>query len=223
MKAGLFFNALAKLLAGTAAMALLLFLPAGTLHYPGAWRLMALLLVPVALLGAALLIWAPDRLRRRLRSKEKRARQGGAVRMTGALFIISFTVAGLDFRWGWSHAGDSTACAASVLFIAAYAMYAEVMRENKWLSRTVEVAEGQKVVSSGLYGIVRHPMYTATIAMFLSMPLVLGSWWAFAAMLPYIAIIAARIKDEELLLDAGLEGYTAYCSKVRWRLVPYVW
>lgn len=204
-------------------MALLLFVPAGTLAYRGAWRLIALLFIPMLLLGTALLVRAPETLQRRLNSKEKRKKQDGIVKISGALFILAFIVAGLDFRFGWSNVGKGTIYTAGVLFIISYALYAEVMRENKWLSRTVETSAGQKVVSNGLYGIVRHPMYTATIVMFLSMPLVLGSWWAFIVMITYIPIIAARIKDEEHLLKAELDGYTAYCRKVRWRLVPYLW
>ena len=216
-------NALVKLITGATIMALLLFVPAGTLAYRGAWRLIALLFIPMLLLGTALLVRAPETLQRRLNSKEKRKKQDGIVKISGALFILAFIVAGLDFRFGWSNVGKGIVYTAGVLFIISYALYAEVTRENKWLSRTVETSAGQKVVSNGLYGIVRHPMYTATIVMFLSMPLVLGSWWAFIVMITYIPIIAARIKDEEQLLKAELDGYTAYCRKVRWRLVPYLW
>lgn len=216
-------NSLIKLVSGAAILALLLFLPAGTFCFAGAWRLMALLFAPMALLGAALLIWAPQTLERRLKSKESRKEQSMIVKISGLLFVASFIIAGLDFRYGWSEMPAAAVWTASVIFILSYGLYAEVIRENEWLSRTIEVAEGQKVISTGLYGIVRHPMYTATVTMFLSMPLVLGSWPALLAMLPYIVVIACRIKDEEKLLHEELEGYGGYCKKVRWRLLPFIW
>lgn len=216
-------NSLIKLVSGIIIIALLLFLPAGTLNYTGAWILIALLFIPMTLLGTAMLVFAPETLRRRLNSKEKRKKQSGIVKMSGLLFIISFIIAGLDFRWNLSDVSNCTLWIACILFMLSYGLYAEVIRENEWLSRTVEVMEGQKVISNGLYGIVRHPMYTSTIAMFLSMPIVLGSWRAFAAMLPYVLIIVLRIKDEEKFLNENLKGYNKYCKKVRWRLVPYIW
>ena len=219
----LFLDAFVKLACGVIVFAMLLFTPAGTLDFPGAWRLIVLLFAPMTLLGIVLLIAAPDTLRRRLKSKEKRSRQNRIVRLTGLLFITSFIVAGVDYRYGWSSLPDSAIWAASILFIISYMLYAEVMRENEWLSRRVEVMEGQKVISNGLYGIVRHPMYTSTVIMFLSMPMVIGSWWAFAVMTPYVWIIVQRIKDEEELLNEELEGYKEYCITVRWRLLPHVW
>lgn len=219
----LFLDAFVKLACGVIVFAMLLFTPAGTLDFPGAWRLIVLLFAPMTLLGIVLLIAAPDTLRRRLKSKEKRSRQNRIVRLTGLLFITSFIVAGVDYRYGWSSLPDSVIWAASILFIISYMLYAEVMRENEWLSRRVEVMEGQKVISNGLYGIVRHPMYTSTVIMFLSMPMVIGSWWAFAVMTPYVWIIVQRIKDEEELLNEELEGYKEYCVTVRWRLLPHVW
>lgn len=219
----LFLDAFVKLACGVIVFAMLLFTPAGTLDFPGAWRLIVLLFAPMTLLGIVLLIAAPDTLRRRLKSKEKRSRQNRIVRLTGLLFITSFIVAGVDYRYGWSSLPDSAIWAASILFIISYMLYAEVMRENEWLSRRVEVMEGQKVISNGLYGIVRHPMYTSTVIMFLSMPMVIGSWWAFAVMAPYVWIIVQRIKDEEELLNEELEGYKEYCITVRWRLLPHVW
>ena len=219
----LFISAISKLTIGLGAVATLLFVPAGTFAFPGAWRLLMLLFIPMIIMGVALLIWAPETLSRRLRSKEERVKQKGVVALSGILFVASFILAGLDFRFGWSEVPCWVIWTASSIFVTSYALYAEVMRENEWLSRSIEVIEGQKVISTGLYGIVRHPMYTATIAMFLAMPLVMGSWWAFLVMIPYVLVITARIKDEEILLTKELEGYLEYKEKVRWKLIPYVW
>ena len=219
----LFISALSKLIMGLTVIATLLFAPAGTFAFPGAWRLLMLLFIPMIILGVALLIWAPETLSRRLRSKEERVKQKGVVALSGLLFVASFILAGLDFRFGRSEVPCWVIWTASSIFVTSYALYAEVMRENEWLSRSIEVMEGQKVISTGLYRIVRHPMYTATIAMFLAMPLVMGSWWAFLVMIPYVLVITARIKDEEILLTKELEGYLEYKEKVRWKLIPYVW
>ena len=219
----LFISAISKLIIGLGVIATLLFAPAGTFSFPSAWRLLMLLFIPMIIMGIALLIWAPDTLSRRLRSKEERVKQKGVVALSGFLFVASFIMAGLDFRFGWSEIPCWVVWTASSIFVLSYGMYAEVMRENEWLSRSIEVMEGQKVVSTGLYGIVRHPMYTSTIGMFLAMPLVMGSWWAFLVMIPYVLAIAARIKDEEILLTKELEGYQEYKNKVRWRLIPYIW
>ena len=219
----LFISAISKLIIGLVAIATLLFAPAGTFVFPGAWRLLMLLFIPMIIMGIALLIWAPDTLSRRLRSKEERVKQKGVVALSGLLFVASFIIAGLDFRFGWSEVHGWIVWTSSIVFLLSYGMYAEVMRENEWLSRSIEVMEGQKVVSTGLYGIVRHPMYTATITMFLAMPLVMGSWWAFLVMLPYVIAIVTRIKDEEMLLTKELEGYQEYKEKVRWKLIPYIW
>ena len=219
----LFISAISKLVIGLGAIATLLFAPAGTFAFPGAWRLLMLLFIPMIIMGVALLIWAPETLSRRLRSKEERAKQKGVVALSGILFVASFILAGLDFRFGWSSLPNWALWTSSIVFLLSYGMYAEVMRENEWLSRSIEVMEGQKVVSTGLYGIVRHPMYTATIAMFLAMPLVMGSWWAFLVMIPYVLAIVTRIKDEETLLTKELEGYLEYKEKVRWKLIPYIW
>ena len=219
----LLFSALAKLILGLAVIATLLFAPAGTFSFPGAWRLLMLLFIPMIIMGVALLIWAPETLSRRLRSKEVRVKQKGVVALSGIMFVASFILAGLDFRFGWSEVPFWVTWTAGSIFLLSYGMYAEVLRENEWLSRSIEVMEGQKVVSTGLYGIIRHPMYTATIGMFLAMPLVMGSWWAFLMMVPYILTIVARIKDEEMLLTKELDGYQEYKEKVRWRLVPYIW
>ena len=219
----LLFSALAKLIVGLAVIATLLFAPAGTFAFPGAWKLLMLLFIPMIIMGVALLIWAPETLSRRLRSKEERVKQKGVVALSGLLFVASFILAGLDFRFGWSEVPCWVTWTASSIFLLFYGMYAEVMRENEWLSRSIEVMEGQKVVSTGLYGIVRHPMYTATILMFLAMPLVMESWWAFLVMVPYLPVIMSRIKDEEILLLDELDEYHEYTQKVRWRLIPYIW
>ena len=219
----LFISAISKLVIGLVAIATLLFAPAGTFAFPGAWRLLTLLFIPMIIMGVVLLIWAPETLSRRLRSKEERVKQKGVVALSGILFVASFILAGLDFRFGWSSLPHWVVWTSSIVFLLSYGMYAEVMRENEWLSRSIEVMEGQKVVSTGLYGIVRHPMYTATIAMFLAMPLVMGSWWAFLVMVPYVVAIVTRIKDEETLLTKELEGYLEYKEKVRWKLIPYIW
>ena len=219
----LFISAISKLVIGLGAIATLLFAPAGTFAFPGAWRLLMLLFIPMIIMGVTLLIWAPETLSRRLRSKEERVKQKGVVALSGLLFVASFILAGLDFRFGWSSLPNWALWTSSIVFLLSYGMYAEVMRENEWLSRSIEVMEGQKVVSTGLYGIVRHPMYTATILMFLAMPLVMGSWWAFLVMIPYVLAIVTRIKDEETLLTKELEGYQEYKEKVRWKLIPYIW
>ena len=216
-------NGLVKYIAGLVIMALLLFLPAGTMHYLGGWRLLLLLFVPMLIFGIVLVIAAPDLLARRLKSKEKRSVQSGIIRFSGLMFIAGFVVAGLDFRFVWSVVPQAVVYTAEALFLISYILYAEVMRENEWLSRTVEVSVGQTVVSTGLYSIVRHPMYTATVLLFLTMPLILGSWWAFAIFLLYIPMIVARIIDEERLLAVELDGYAEYCKRVRWRLLPFVW
>ena len=216
-------SALVKVVMGVALVGALLFLPAGTLAYDGAWRLCIVLFAPMLVMGVVMFVFSPELLRRRLASREERATQRGVVRYAGLLFVVSFVVAGLDFRYGWSAVPLWITWCAVIIFLLGYALYGEVMRENVWLSRNITVAEGQQVVTTGLYGIVRHPMYTSTIFMFLAMPLVLGSCWAMLFMILYIPVIIIRIKDEERLLIADLAGYQEYCKKVRWRLLPYVW
>ena len=205
------------------ALGALLFLPAGTLHYPGGQRLMALLLIPMLLLGAVLFVRAPALLEKRLRSREKEAVQAGVIAASALMFLLAFVLAGVDFRLGLTHVPAWLTALACVLLLAAYALYAEVMRENAYLSRTVEVQENQKVIDTGLYGVVRHPMYAVTLVLFLSMPLVLGSWLSLAVLLVYPVIIAARIRDEERVLTDGLPGYAEYTQRVRWRLIPFIW
>ena len=205
------------------ALGALLFLPAGTLHYPGGQRLMALLLIPMLLLGAVLFVRAPALLEKRLRSREKETVQAGVIAASALMFVLACVLAGVDFRLGLTHVPAWLTALACVLLLAAYALYAEVMRENAYLSRTVEVQENQKVIDTGLYGIVRHPMYAVTLVLFLSMPLVLGSWLSLAVLLVYPVIIAARIRDEERVLTDGLPGYAEYTQRVRWRLIPFIW
>ena len=216
-------NALVKTFVGALLMGLPLFLSAGTLLYRGAWLLMALLFVPMVVVGVGLLIFSPELLARRLNSKEKRSKQSGVVRLSGLMFLVGFVIAGLDARYGWSSIPTAVTVVASVVFLLSYAMYIEVMRENVWLSRTIEVVDGQEVISTGLYGVVRHPMYLATLGLFLAMPLILGSWWAVVLFACYVPIIVIRIVDEERLLLAELDGYADYCTRVRWRIVPFVW
>ena len=223
MKARLAMKALAFFFAGALLVALLLFLPAGTAAYPGAWRLMGLLFIPMMILGVLLLAFAPDVLKKRLNAKEKMGDQKRVIGISGVVFLLGFVLAGLDFRFGWSSVPRWLIAVSSVIFVGSYAMYGEVMRENAWISRTVEVQEGQKVVSTGLYGVVRHPMYLAASLMFTAMPLVLGSFVSFAVFLVYPFVMAVRIRGEEALLEAELDGYAQYKQKVRFKMIPFVW
>jgi len=219
----LLLNAGAKFSAGVFFVAVLLFGPAGTLRYPNAWKFMALLFLPMLVLGVVLFWKAPALLEKRLNNRERESGQKGVVALAALVFLAAFIAAGLDFRFGWTCVPRWLNNAACLLMPASYALYMEVMRENVWLSRTVEVQQGQKVVDTGLYGIIRHPMYTATILLFLSMPLVLGSWISFALLLLYPAVIVLRIHGEEQVLHQGLEGYTEYTKRVRYRLIPFLW
>ena len=224
MKKGkLLVNAIIKFAAGIILMGLVLFLPAGTFNYPNAWLFIALLFVPMLVLGGVLFAKAPQLLEKRLNSKEKEKEQVGIVAASALMFMGAFIVAGLDFRYGWSNVPGWLVIAAAVIQFAAYGLYAEVMRENAYLSRTVEIQENQKVVDTGLYGIVRHPMYTTTVLLYLAMPLVLGSIPAFIVMLTYPIIIIFRIRNEEKVLEKGLDGYTEYKQKVKYRLIPFIW
>lgn len=219
----LLIGGLIKFLCGLLLVGLLLFLPAGTLHFPGGWRLLCLLFVPMLIAGFVMFFKAPALLAKRLDVKEKQSAQKGVLAFSGVMFIGGFTVAGLDFRFGWSKMPLWVVIAASVLFLIAYALYAQVLRENAYLSRTVKVEEGQTVIDTGLYGIVRHPMYMATVLLFLMMPLILGSWYALMVFACYPVIITVRLKDEEALLTRELPGYTAYKEKVKYRLIPFIW
>lgn len=219
----LLLNALIKFTCGAAAVGLLIFLPAGTLAFPGGWLLMGLLFVPMLIAGFVMLAKQPALLARRLDAKEKQSAQKGVLALSGLMFIGGFVVAGLDFRFGWSRMPVAVTVVAAVLFLAAYALYAEVLRENAYLSRTIKVEEGQTVVDTGLYGIVRHPMYMATILLFLMIPILLGSWYALPVFACYPAIIVARLKDEEALLTRELPGYAEYKQKVKYRILPFIW
>ena len=219
----LLISALTKYLCGLLLVGLLLFLPAGTLNYPGGLLFCGLLFIPMLFLGIMLFIKAPALLEKRLRSRENQSAQKQVVGLSALMFLAGFVLAGLDFRFGWTSVPLWLVTAASVLLLVSYGLYAEVMRENAWLSRTVEVQEGQQVVDTGLYGIVRHPMYLATTMLFLSIPLVLGSWIAFAVFLLYPALLVRRIRYEECLLAAELPGYRDYQKKVPWRMFPFLW
>jgi protein-S-isoprenylcysteine O-methyltransferase Ste14 len=193
------------------------------MHFFNGWLLVAVLFVPMLIAGVVMAVCSPQLLKKRLNTKEKESEQKSVVAMSGIMFIAAFVVAGLNYRYGWTVMPSWAVWSAVALFLLSYAMYAEVMRENAYLSRTIEVQEGQTVIETGLYGIVRHPMYSATILLFLSMPLVLGSLPSSVIMLVYIPLIVKRIKNEEKVLLAGLDGYEAYCGKVKYRLLPFVW
>lgn len=216
-------QALVKYLMGVIMVGLLLFLPAGTFAYWNAWVLLAALFGPMLLAGVVMLVTSPDLLSKRLNNKEKESEQRTVVALSGLMFLASFVIAGLDFRFSWLPLPSWTVWTATVILVLSYLMYAEVMRENAYLSRTIEVQENQKVVDTGLYGVVRHPMYSATILLFLSMPLVLGSALSFIIMLTYIPIIGARIRNEEKVLTEGLEGYKEYKQKVKYKVIPFIW
>lgn len=219
----LFLRAVTKFTAGLLLVAALLFLPAGTLAYPGGWRLIGLLFVPMLILGAVLLVKSPALLEKRLNAKEKEGAQKGVLALSALLFIAGFVVAGLDHRFAWSSVPRWAVILAAAVLLISYALYAEVMRENAYLSRTVEVQQGQRVVDTGLYGIVRHPMYAVTLWLFLSIPVVLGSWWSLLCFAPYIALLVLRIRNEEAVLTEGLPGYAEYKKRVKYRLMPFVW
>ena len=219
----LFSKAIVKYLSGLALISALLFIPAGTLKFWNAWLLIAILFIPILLMGIILATKDPELLRKRLNAKEKEAEQKSVVVLSALMFIGGFIVAGLDYRFGWFVLPKGVVFAATAVFLFSYLLYAEVLRENAYLSRTIEVQKNQKVVDTGLYGIVRHPMYAATILLFLSMPLVLGSLFSFIIFLIYPAITVKRIKNEEEVLERELEDYSEYKSRVKYRLIPFVW
>ena len=219
----LLLNGLIKLMFGMVLIGLLLFLPAWTWNYFGAWLFCGVLFVPVLIMGAVMYAKAPELLEKRLSNREKEKAQRGVVAFSGLMFIGGFVVSALDFRYGWSMVPMWLTLTSAALFLVGYGMFAEVARENSYLSRTVEVQEGQKVVSSGLYGVVRHPMYLATLFMFLPMPLILQSFWGLIPFAIYPVIIVIRIINEEKVLTEGLEGYAEYKKKVKYRLIPFVW
>ena len=219
----LFFEAIIKFSLGVVLVGALIFIPAGTVLFAGGWLLMGILFVPMFGAGIVMMIKNPLLLKSRLDAKEKEREQNIVVKLSGLMFIVGFVVAGLDYRFGWVKLPFWVNIAAAVVFIISYLIYAEVLRENVYLSRTIKVVEGQRVVSTGLYGIVRHPMYFATVLLFMAMPLVLGSAVAFIVFLAYPFIIAARIRNEEEVLRKGLAGYDDYCRKVKYRIMPFVW
>ena len=223
MQKKLFVQAIVKYLAGVVLLGLLIFLPAGTLRFPNGWLLMALLFIPMLGAGIVMMLRDPALLEKRLNAKEQQGEQKEVVWGSGLMFIAAFVLAGLNFRFGWLRLPDWAVWTASVLFLLAYLMWGEVLRENAWLSRTVEVQEGQRVVDHGLYGVVRHPMYSASVLLFLSMPLVLNSPLSFLVMLCYLPLIAKRIRNEEKLLKKELPGYEEYMERVKYRLIPFIW
>lgn len=223
MKTKLFLQAIFKFSLGVVLVGLLLFWPAGSLLYRNGWLLMGLLFIPMFIAGIVMLLRNPGLLASRLDAKEKQGQQQLVVKLSGLMFIAGFIVAGLGFRFDWYTLPSAVVIAGSVMFLSAYVLYAEVLRENTYLSRTIQVQEGQTVIDTGLYGIVRHPMYSATLLLFLSMPLILGSLYTFVIFLAYPLIIAKRIRHEEAFLAQELSGYRAYQQKVKYRLIPFIW
>ncbi len=223
MDAKLFSQALMKFLFGLIIICLLLFIPAGTLNYFNAWLFIALLFIPMLVAGIIMLIKSPELLKRRLNAKEEENDQKIVIIISGIIFLLAFVIAGLNFRFKWFNLPQIAITIASIIFLVSYIMYGEVLRENMYLSRTVEVSKNQKVVDSGLYGIVRHPMYTSTIFLFLSMPLILDSIFSFIVMLIYPIIIIFRIRNEEKVLENELKGYNEYKEKVKYKILPLIW
>ena len=223
MREGLLKDALIKIISGIVLMGLLLFLPAGTIHWLDGWLLMIILFVPMFFAGLLMYAKAPDLLRSRLRAKETQSEQKDVIKYSGLMFLAAFIIAGLNYRFQWIVMPRAVVWIGVVIFLLAYCLFGEVLRENQYLSRVIEVQEDQTVVDTGLYGIVRHPMYTATVLLFLSMPLVLNSLISFIIMLAYIPIIAKRIKNEEAVLEQELKGYKEYKQKVKYRLIPFIW
>ena len=219
----LFLVAITKFLLGVALVGALIFLPAGTFSFFNGWLLMGILFVPMFLAGIVMMFKNPDLLKSRLNAKEKQQEQSLVVKLSGLMFLVGFIIAGLGIRFHWYVLPTGVVISAAVVFLIAYVLYAEVLRENTYLSRTIEVQNNQKVIDTGLYGIVRHPMYSVTLLLFLSMPLVLGSVYSFLIFLAYPFIIAKRIKDEEKFLEKELKGYSEYKKKVKYRLIPFIW
>ncbi len=219
----LFIQAIAKFVLGIVLVGLLIFLSAGTLYFFNGWLLMGILFVPMFLAGIVMMLKNPALLQKRLNAKEKQREQDLVVKLSGLMFLIGFILAGLGFRFGWYILPRGVVIGAAAVFLVSYILYAEVLRENTYLSRTIEVQENQKVISTGLYGIVRHPMYSVTLLLFLSMPIVLGSIYSFLIFLAYPFIIVKRIKNEETLLERELDGYIEYKQKVKYRLIPFIW
>lgn len=219
----LFYQAMLKFVLGVIVIGILIFLPAGTFDYWNAWLFMGILFIPMFFAGVVMMFKNPELLKKRLNSKERQAEQSLVIKLSGLMFILGFVIAGFNFRFEWIMMPGWVSWAAAAVFFVSYLLYAEVLRENTYLSRTVEVWQGQKVIDTGLYGIVRHPMYSATIILFLSMPMVLGSLLSFVVFLAYPVIIAKRIKNEEDVLEKGLDGYAEYKKKVKYKIIPFVW
>ena len=223
MNLKLFFEAITKFLLGVILVGLLIFIPAGTINYWNGWLLMGLLFIPMFFVGIIMMIKSPNLLRSRLNAKEKEGTQKEVVILSGLMFIVGFIIAGLNYRFGWIIMPNFLVVVAMIIFVVAYLIYAEVLRENAFLSRTIEVQKEQKVIDTGLYGIVRHPMYAATIFLFLSMPLILGSIFSFIIFMIYPFIIIKRLKNEEQVLEKELRGYKEYKNKVKYKLIPFIW
>lgn len=223
MSMKLFAQALLKFFSGLLIMGVLLFMPAGTFRYPQAWLLLGILFIPMFIAGLVMMAVNPGLLKKRLSAKEEQAEQKTVILLSALMFLAAFIAAGLSFRFGWLVLPMWVSRAAAAVFLAGYVLYAEVLRENAYLSRTVEVQEGQKVIDTGLYGIVRHPMYMSTLLLFLSMPLILGSPISFVIMLVYIPIISKRMENEEQVLKEGLDGYEEYMQRVKYRVIPFIW
>ncbi|MBO5804291.1 MAG: isoprenylcysteine carboxylmethyltransferase family protein [Bacteroidales bacterium] len=223
MNKNLLAQSLIKFLSGVILVGALIFLPAGSFSYWQGWLLMGILFIPMFIAGLILIARNPHLLRKRLDAKEKEGEQRTVVALSGLLFVATFVIAGLNWRFGWFVVPDCAVWTAAVVFLGAYLLYAEVLRENTYLSRTIEVQKGQKVIDTGLYGMVRHPMYMATVIMFLSMPLVLGSPISFVIMIGYFPVIAKRIRNEEMVLAAGLDGYKEYQMRVKYKVIPFIW
>ena len=219
----LFRQALIKFAAGLLLVGVLLFIPAGSLKYWQAWLLICILFIPMFIAGLIMMKTSPELLRKRLNAREEEGEQKEVVLFSGLMFLAAFVLAGFNWRFGWIPLPKAVSYIAAVVFLLAYALYAQVLRENEYLSRTIEVQENQRVIDTGLYGIVRHPMYMSTVFLFLSMPLVLGSLLSFVIMLAYIPIIAKRIRNEEKVLEEGLKGYREYKNKVRYKVIPFIW
>ena len=219
----LFFQAITKIMIGLILFGLLLFVPAGTIHYPNGWLMIVILFVPMFVAGIVMMFKNPDLLKKRLNAKEEEKEQKTVVALSGIMFVSAFIVAGLNYRFKWMILPKWAVIIGVVVFLLAYIMYAEVLRENTFLSRTIEVQDNQKVIDTGLYGIVRHPMYSATLFLFISMGIVLGSLFSFVILLSYIPIISKRMRNEEKVLEEGLEGYKEYKSKVKYKVIPFVW
>jgi len=223
MNIKLFFQAITKFILGVVLVGALIFISANTINYWNGWLFMGVLFIPMFLAGIVMMVKSPELLRRRLNAKEKEKEQKEVVLFSGLMFLVGFIIAGLNYRYSWSILPDLVPIFSSIIFLIAYILYAEVLRENTYLARTIEVEEKQKVVDTGLYGIVRHPMYSITVVLFLSMPLILGSFISFLIFLVYPFIIAKRIKNEEEVLEKDLAGYTDYKKKVKYKMIPFVW